>query len=254
MACPRQHAQLPKLPGSEPFGSAVSIAVTTAASLPAAVFPHGDRATGPIPFAPSLAREPPAHGRFALTSHSMDAAVDPDAMLMLAYARGDLAAFEALYAKHRGMLYRFLLRSLRDPQRTDELFQETWSRVIAARARYQPQAKFSTWLLQIAHNLLVDALRRQRPTADGEEAELALARVAIPEHEQPEHAWSDFERRRNLQRAIEQLPDEQRTAILLRLEQELSLEEIAEVTGSGRETVKSRLRYAMTRLREALSE
>ncbi|MGB3271241.1 MAG: RNA polymerase sigma factor [Rhodanobacter sp.] len=184
----------------------------------------------------------------------MDAPVDPDAMLMLAYARGDLAAFEALYAKHRGTLYRFLLRSLRDPQRTDELFQETWSRVIAARARYQAQAKFSTWLLQIAHNLLVDALRRQRPTADGEEAELALSRVAIPEHEQPEHAWSDFERRRHLQRAIEQLPDEQRTAILLRLEQELSLEEIAEVTGSGRETVKSRLRYAMTRLREALSE
>ena len=184
----------------------------------------------------------------------MDAPVDPDAMLMLAYARGDLAAFEALYARHRGMLYRFLLRSVRDPHRTDELFQETWSRVISARARYQPQAKFSTWLLQIAHNLLVDALRRQRPTADGEEAELALSRVAIPEHEQPEHAWSDFERRRHLQRAIEQLPDEQRTAILLRLEQELSLEEIAEVTGSGRETVKSRLRYAMTRLREALSE
>ena len=80
----------------------------------------------------------------------MDAAVDPDAMLMLAYARGDLAAFEALYARHRGMLYRFLLRSVRDPHRSDELFQETWSRVISARARYQPQAKFSTWLLQIA--------------------------------------------------------------------------------------------------------
>ena len=65
----------------------------------------------------------------------MNAAVDPDAMLMLAYARGDLAAFEALYARHRGMLYRFLLRSVRDPHRTDELFQETWSRVNARRQR-----------------------------------------------------------------------------------------------------------------------
>jgi RNA polymerase sigma-70 factor (ECF subfamily) len=191
---------------------------------------------------------------FRLTSTTMDAAVDPDAMLMLAYARGDLAAFEALYARHRGMLYRFLLRSVRDPHRTDELFQETWSRVIAARARYQPQAKFTTWLLQIAHNLMIDGMRRQRPMAEGEEAEAALAAIATPEHEQPDHALSDFERRRNLQRAIEQLPDEQRVAITLRMEQELSLEEIAEVTGAGRETVKSRLRYAMNRLRETLTE
>ena len=184
----------------------------------------------------------------------MDAAVDPDAMLMLAYARGDLAAFETLYARHRGMLYRFLLRSVRDPHRTDELFQETWSRVISARARYQPQAKFSTWLLQIAHNLMIDNVRRQRPMTGGEEAEVALANVATPEREQPDHALSEFERRRSLQRAIEQLPHEQRTAVLLRLEQELSLEEIAAITGAGRETVKSRLRYAMNRLREVLSE
>src|SRR6185312_10606865 len=227
-----------------------------AANLPAAVFPRDDRPAGPEPScsAPVPPPDLPDRDRFGLPSHPMDATVDPDAMLMLAYARGDLVAFEALYAKHRGMLYRFLLRSLRDPQRTDELFQETWSRVISARARYQPQAKFSTWLLQIAHNLMIDALRRQRPMADGGEADAALAQVAGPEREQPEHALSEFERRRNLQRAIERLPDEQRVAILLRLEQELSLEEIAAVTGCGRETVKSRLRYAMTRLREALSE
>ncbi len=184
----------------------------------------------------------------------MDAPVDPDALQMLAYARGDMSAFEALYAKHRGTLYRFLLRSVRDPHRTDELFQETWSRVILARERYQPQAKFSTWLLQIAHNLMIDQMRRQRPMAGADETESVLANLATPEREQPEHALSEFERRRNLQRAIEQLPEEQRTAILLRLEQELSLEEIADVTGVGRETVKSRLRYAMNRLREVLPE
>ncbi len=184
----------------------------------------------------------------------MDAAVDPDALLMLAYARGDLAAFEALYARHRGMLYRFLLRSVRDPHRTDELFQETWSRVISARERYQPQAKFTTWLLQIAHNLMIDGMRRQRPGVSGDEAEVALANIATPEREQPDHALSEFERRRHLQQAIEKLPGEQRIAVLLRLEQDLSLEEIAAVTGCGRETVKSRLRYAMTRLREVLSE
>ena len=105
----------------------------------------------------------------------MDAAVDPDAKLMLAYARGDLAAFVALYARHRGMPYRFLLRSVRDPHRTHELFQETWSRVISARACYQPQAKFSTWLLQLAHHLMIDSALSQRPMDEGDEAEAALA-------------------------------------------------------------------------------
>ncbi|MBU6248945.1 MAG: RNA polymerase sigma factor [Xanthomonadaceae bacterium] len=183
----------------------------------------------------------------------MDVAVDPDARLMLAYARGDLAAFDALYAHHRGPLYGFLLRSVRDRALADELFQETWSRVIAARGRYQPQARFRTWLLQIAHHLVIDDHRRKRPPAAGEEAEIALAGHPAPEREQPEHALSESEQRRRLQRAIGQLPDEQRHAIVLRLENDLSLEEIADVTGVGRETVKSRLRYAMAKLRDVLS-
>jgi len=184
----------------------------------------------------------------------MTVSADDDATLMLAYAQGALPAFDTLYARHCGTLYRFLLRAARDPRLAEELFQETWSRVVAARARYTPQAKFTTWLLHIAHNLLIDQHRRKRPLATGEEAEYALATVAMPAHEQPEQVLSDFERRRRLQLAIEQLPDEQRTAVLLRLEHELSVEDIAEVTGVGRETAKSRLRYAMNRLREQLAE
>ena len=94
-----------------------------------------------------------------------------DEELMLAYAGGDLLAFEMLYRRHRGMLYRFLLRNLRQRADADELFQETWSRLIAARERYRPEAKFTTWLLQIAHNLVIDRFRRQRPHASAEETE-----------------------------------------------------------------------------------
>jgi RNA polymerase sigma-70 factor (ECF subfamily) len=184
----------------------------------------------------------------------MDTPVDDDATLMLAYAKGELAAFDTLYARHRGTLYRFLLRSARDPRVAEELFQETWSRVVAARARYTPQARFSTWLLQIAHNLLIDSYRRNRPTSHTEDATQWLEQLPSPEHEQPERVLSDFERRRRLQLAIESLPEEQRTAVLLRLENDLSVEEIAQVTGVGRETAKSRLRYAMNRLREQLAE
>ena len=106
---------------------------------------------------------------------SGDAPESSDEDLMLAYARGEMRAFETLYARHRGPLYRFVLRSIRNRALADELYQEVWSRVVAARARYRPQAKFSTWLLQIAHNLMIDHFRRQRPQAGAEETELVLA-------------------------------------------------------------------------------
>jgi RNA polymerase sigma-70 factor (ECF subfamily) len=172
-----------------------------------------------------------------------------DEDLMLAYAGGDLLAFEKLYARHRGTLYRFLLRSLHQRADADELFQETWSRVIAARDRYRVDAKFTTWLLQIAHNLVIDRFRRARPQASAEEADLVFSRMDAPEEDRPERVLSEFEQLRRLQMALEELPEEQRVAFLLRMENGLGLEEIAEVTGAGRETVKSRLRYALARVR-----
>jgi RNA polymerase sigma-70 factor (ECF subfamily) len=176
-----------------------------------------------------------------------------DEELMLAYAEGDMLAFEMLYRRHRGLLYRFLLRGLRDRADADELFQETWSRLIAARERYRSDAKFTTWLLQIAHNLVIDRFRRRRPQASPEETEAVLRDLDAPESEQPDHALSDFEQRRRLQLALEDLPDEQRVAFLLRVEGGLGLEEIGAITGVGRETVKSRLRYALARIRTRFS-
>ena len=177
-----------------------------------------------------------------------------DEALMMAYGQGDVRAFEALYARHRGTLYRFLLRSMRERTNADELFQETWSRVIAARTRYQPQAKFTTWLLQIAHNLLIDQQRRRRPQAGAEETEEVFRTLDAPEDERPERVLSEFEQRRRLQLALEELPEEQRVAFLLRMESGLGLDEIAAVTGAGQETVKSRLRYALAKIRQKFSE
>lgn len=176
-----------------------------------------------------------------------------DDLLMLAWAGGDVTAFEVLYARHRGPLYRFLLRQLRNQALADELFQDVWQRVIAARSGWKPEAAFATWLFRIAHNRLNDHWRssRHRPAApeDGDER---AARV--PDPTTPERELSEFEQRRRLQRAIAELPEEQREVVLLRLEQELSLEEIGAITGVGRETVKSRLRYAMDKLRMRLNE
>lgn len=182
-----------------------------------------------------------------------DLAEPADETLMLAYAAGDASAFEQLYARHRGPLYRFLLRHLRDAALADEFFQDTWQRVISARQGWKPEAAFGTWLYRIAHNRLNDHWRasKHRPAAP-DDADERTARV--PDPDTPERQLSEFEQRRRLQLAMDELPPEQREVLLLRLEQELTLEEIGEITGVGRETVKSRLRYAMDRLRTRLNE
>lgn len=188
----------------------------------------------------------------ARTLHAMNSGALPgDDVLMLAWVAGDATAFEQLYARHRGPLFGFLLRQTRDQALAEEFFQDVWQRVIAARAGWKPEATFATWLFRIAHNRLNDHWRglKHRPSAPDDGDERA---ARVPDPATPEHHLSDFEQRRRLQRAIEGLPQEQREVVLLRLEQELSLEDIAAITGAGRETVKSRLRYAMDKLRAGL--
>jgi RNA polymerase sigma factor (sigma-70 family) len=187
----------------------------------------------------------------AMSGNEFD--LSSDESLMLAWAAGDPSAFERLYDRHRLRLYRYLLRQLRNAAAVDDLYQDVWQRVIAARADWTPDARFATWLYRIAHNRLVDHWRAlpYRPVApaDGED------RVArIPDTDTPEHTLSAFEERRRLQQALETLPHDQREVLVLRLEQELTLEQIGEITGVGRETVKSRLRYAMDKLRAQLAE
>lgn len=176
-----------------------------------------------------------------------------DEALMLAYAAGAVRAFEQLYARHRGPLYRFLQRQLRNPALAEEMFQDVWQRVIAAREGWRPEAAFATWLYRIARNRLNDHWRalKHRPPAPADADERA---ARVPDPHTPERTLSEFEQRRRLQQALDELPDEQREVLLLRLEQELTLEEIGEITGVGRETVKSRLRYAMDKLRARLQE
>ena len=200
-----------------------------------------------------LADRPDYAGRgLSPTLPCMDAERSDEA-LMLAYAAGEAAAFEQLYARHRTPLFRFLHRQVRVQATAEELFQDIWHNVIAARGRYRPEARFTTWLYQIAHHRLTDHWRsaRHRPEAD----EAAIERAAQQaDPDSPERRLSAFEERRRLQRALEELPTEQREAVMLRLEQALSLETIGEITGVGRETVKSRLRYAMEKLRARLGQ
>src|SRR5437762_4766048 len=174
----------------------------------------------------------------------------PDEQLMLAYRDGDAAAFETLYARHRARLYRFVLRSVKSRAIGEELFQEIWMRVIEARLRYKPQARFTTWLYTIAHNHLVDHWRKR-----------GLTLVALDGEELPAAADSDpadaAQAREALARfatALEALPALQREAFLLHEESGLTVAEIAAATGSNEEAAKSRLRYAMAKLKAAIND
>lgn len=169
-----------------------------------------------------------------------------DEKLMQAYARGDMGAFECLYERHRGPLYRYILRHVGDAATANDLYQGTWERVIRFRGRYRPKAPFKAWLYRIAHNHVIDHFRSARPT-DPLEGESWAGDGPDPEGQ----VMADG-RRQALQRAVAGLPQEQRDALLLRLEAGLDVDTIAKLTGVNRETAKSRLRYAVAKLKREL--
>ena len=178
-----------------------------------------------------------------------------DGELMLRYAGGDLRAFEALYRRHRSPLYRYLARHTRDPEVANDIFQEVWSRVIVNRARYEPRAKFRTFLFTLAHNCFIDHCRRLKSRPAGMVLEDADAADMLPADEalRPDAELERDDTSRRYRAALATLPPEQRDVYLLHEESDLSLEEIARVTGVGTETAKSRLRYAVGKLKAALS-
>ena len=172
-----------------------------------------------------------------------------DEQLMLAYRGGDAGAFETLYARHRARLFRFVLRSIPSRASAEELYQEVWMRVIEARATYKPTARFTTWLYTVAHNRMVDHWRRARaPTASLEGDDIPSDNPGPQRHAEAREALARFAA------ALESLPAEQREAFLLHEEAGLTVAEIAAATGSNAEAAKSRLRYAMAKLRAAVDD
>ncbi len=172
-----------------------------------------------------------------------------DSALMLRYRDGDADAFETLYRRHNDALYRYLLRRCRHRDTAEDIFQEVWSKIIRARDRYRPTAKFTTFLYHVAHNCFVDHLRRNQRHEKAAAFDPELQ--AAPGTCLDEEAERSLARRR-LDAALAGLPDEQRDVFLLHEEGHLTLDEIAAVTGVNRETAKSRLRYAVKKLKAAI--
>ncbi len=169
-----------------------------------------------------------------------------DEILMERYAGGDAAAFDELYARHRGPLYRYFVRQVSDRASANDLYQGAWEKIIRSRDRFRSSSSFTVWMYAIARNHLVDHYRGLRPATPVEMEELSDQRPG------PVEAVIDCEQNEQLMAGIRALPEEQRSALLLKLETGLKLEEIATVTGTSSETVKSRLRYAVGKLKRSL--
>jgi RNA polymerase sigma-70 factor (ECF subfamily) len=170
--------------------------------------------------------------------------------------RGDLDALSALLGRYQNRLYRYLLRLVREPAEAVDLFQLTWLRVAEKIRKYDPSRNFDAWLFTLARNLAIDHLRRIRPESldepiPGAPGESAATR--LPSAERPAlEGILDRERTSRLGSALDLLPVVQREVMTLRFEEEMKLEEIADVTDVPLSTVKTRLRRGLEKLRQTL--
>jgi RNA polymerase sigma-70 factor, ECF subfamily len=181
---------------------------------------------------------------------------DSDEKLMERYRDGDAAAFNELYRRHRAPLRRFVAKLCWGQDQADEIVQEAWLAVIRGARSYRPTARFTTYLFSIAHRRLQDHWRSRSRHSHGfgpadpapNPDEIADDGAPVPED------WAAHaELRSALMAAIDQLPPPQRAVFLLKAEAGLSLEEIAAATGASVEATKSRMRYALARLRARLA-
>ncbi len=159
-------------------------------------------------------------------------------------------AFEVLYQRHKGPLYRFIKKSLNNEQDVHEVFQELWLRIINNKHRFDPQQKFTIWAYTIARRLLIDQFRKAPNLMQHQTAEdTDIAEVPI---KQPENEFAAKQMAQQLSTALERLPLAQKQAFVLRHDSGLSIREIAQITEQAPEKAKSQYRYAVQKLKLAL--
>ncbi len=168
-----------------------------------------------------------------------------DDELMSRFAAGSYPAFEALYKRHRDAVYRYFVR-VTDPESAADGHQETWTRIIASRRKYRAKGSFRAYLFTVAHNVRVDHFRRTPREVHAE--------VEATGNDSPESNVSGIEIETRLKKLIASLPTSQREALIMRREAGLTIREIAAITGVTEEGVKSRLRYAMKKLRNGMQD
>jgi RNA polymerase sigma-70 factor (ECF subfamily) len=189
-----------------------------------------------------------------------------DEILMIRFQRGDRTAFTALVRRHQTSLYNFAFRQLRVQSVAEDVVQDAFVRVVQNAAEFKHEARFTTWLYTITRNLCIDQMRKRalrkhaslddaKAGGKGEEGDgPTLGEQTADSRASVEREATGTELKERIAKAVDTLPDDQREVFLMREVANLPFKEIAEITGVPENTVKSRMRYALERLQQALSE
>lgn len=209
---------------------------------------------------PQIATATPKSTDASGAVHATESPQVSDETLMQRYQKGDASAFAELLRRHRRGVFYFALRFLGQQAAAEDALQEVFLRVVKNAHRYERRAKFSTWLYTIARNHCVDALRkasyRRHPSLDapvgGEEGGRSRVEMVAGDIPEPDRDAHNQRLRQAITAAVASLGDEQREVFLLREHGGLAFKQIAEITGVSENTVKSRMRYALEKLRDQL--
>jgi RNA polymerase sigma-70 factor (ECF subfamily) len=183
-----------------------------------------------------------------------------DEVLMQCFVQGEFQAFEALYQRHKGALYRYFMRQIPNHSLAEDLYQEVWSKVIVSAAKYKAEAKFTTWLYTLAYNRLIDEVRHLSVVSkviesEGQtDSEDCTEKATInPQEDEQAETLSHHRAVEALKLCLGKLPQAQKDSFLLKEEAGLSVKDIAVVLNANFEACKSRLRYAYENLRQCIA-
>lgn len=181
----------------------------------------------------------------------------PDALLVKNYIAGDESALAILINRHQSKIYGFIFSKISDRDLTDDIFQDTFIKVIKTLKSnsYNEEGKFLPWVMRIAHNLIIDHFRRNKKMPMYRETEeFSIFSIMTDNSATIENRMISDQVEKDLKKIIEQLPDDQKEVLMMRIYQDLSFKEISELTGVSINTALGRMRYALMNLRKVIEK
>jgi RNA polymerase sigma-70 factor (ECF subfamily) len=181
----------------------------------------------------------------------------PDALLVKNYVAGDETALATLINRHQSKIYGFIFSKISDRDLTDDIFQDTFIKVIKTLKSnsYNEEGKFLPWVMRIAHNLIIDHFRRNKKMPMFRETEeFSIFSIMTDNSMTVENRMISDQVEKDLKKLIEELPDDQKEVLVMRIYQDLSFKEISELTGVSINTALGRMRYALMNLRKVIDK
>ena len=181
----------------------------------------------------------------------------PDALLVKSYVAGDETSLATLINRHQSKIYGFIYSKISDRDLSDDIFQDTFIKVIKTLKSnsYNEEGKFLPWVMRIAHNLIIDHFRRNKKMPMYRETEEFSIFSIMTDHSlSAENQMISEQVEKDLKRLIEELPNDQKEVLVMRIYQDLSFKEISELTGVSINTALGRMRYALMNLRKVIDK